>query len=136
MERRRYCKANVTRAYEVSVGDKTYIRNRRHLRGSQKSTHLLAGSQHHVIIPQSPHEPDREREATNRSSVEPSTQPRASNGDENVVIMNNISMQPADPAPDDPKPLPPRQRQTPGRTRLGRIPKLIQNLCIRSLKLC
>ena len=112
-----------TRAYEVSVGDKTYIRNRRHLRASQKSTHSLAGSQHHVVIPHSSHEPECEREATNSSSVEPSTQPRASNGDENVVTMNNTTMQSADPAPDDPKPSPPRQWQTPERTRSGRVPK-------------
>ena len=78
---------------------------------------ITAGSsQHHVIIPQSSHEPDREREATNSSSVEPRAQPRVSNGDENVVTINNITMQPADLAPDDPKPSRSRQRQTPGRT--------------------
>ena len=108
-----------TRACEVSVGDKTYIRNRRHLQASQKSTHSLVGSQHHLIIPQSSHEPDRDRQATNSSSVEPSAQPRASNGDENVVTMNNISMQPADPAPDDPKLSPTKTEANPWKDQIG-----------------
>ena len=118
-----------TRAYEVSVGDKTYIRNRRHFRAAQKSSHSQVGS-HCQIDPQLqngvPCVAD-EREKINRSDGDRGPQPESSGGMDGTVGDNNAALQPANVVPGSPKRSPARHTQTPAKTRSGRIPKLKQD---------